>query len=228
MRVSFGGGEGLAATAPYRVRHAGGETHLAIDQSQKPTIGGLWFPRARFSFGSTAEVSLSNEDAQGWVIADAVQFIHLDDLNENKDGNPKRERGTSKSRKNAPESLANASGYEAAYIEDASTAIFRGAYTLFYYGFDKFKAPVRGDYKLRLKARPRVDETLPDCPSDKKQFFDMVRMMNDMSRLAFQTDSTRVITLFLSGVRTRESTLQMGPRSAAITTFLTMEKMRRN
>ena len=56
----------------------------------------------------------------------------------------------------------------------------------------------------------------------------MVRMMNDMSRLVFQTDSTRVITLFLSGVRTRESTLQTGPRSAAITTFLTMEKMRRN
>ena len=30
----------------------------------------------------------------------------------------------------------------------------------------------------------------------------MVRMMNDMSRLAFQTDSTRVITLFLGGQRT--------------------------
>ena len=29
----------------------------------------------------------------------------------------------------------------------------------------------------------------------------MVRMMNDMSRLAFQTDSTRVITLFLGGQR---------------------------
>ena len=30
----------------------------------------------------------------------------------------------------------------------------------------------------------------------------MIRMMNDMSRLALQTDSTRVITLFLGSVRT--------------------------
>ena len=30
----------------------------------------------------------------------------------------------------------------------------------------------------------------------------MIRMMNDMSRLAFQTDSTRIITLFLGSVRT--------------------------
>ena len=38
VRVSFGGGDGLAKTAPYRVRHAEGETRLTINQSQKPTI----------------------------------------------------------------------------------------------------------------------------------------------------------------------------------------------
>ena len=32
VRVSFGGGEGLARDVPYRVRHAEGETHLTIDQ----------------------------------------------------------------------------------------------------------------------------------------------------------------------------------------------------
>jgi hypothetical protein len=52
------------------------------------------------------------------------------------------------------------------------------------------------------RPKPKVDETIPDYPSDKKQFFEMIRMMNDMSRLAFQTDSTRVITLFLGGQRT--------------------------
>ena len=52
------------------------------------------------------------------------------------------------------------------------------------------------------RPRPKVDETMPEYPEDKKQFFEMVRMMNDMSRLAFQTDSTRVITLFLGSVRT--------------------------
>ena len=85
MRVSYGGGEGLARTAPYRVRHAKGETRLTIDQSQKPTLQGLWYPLGRFTFGASgadpknepavAEVSLSNKDAGGWVIADAVQFV---------------------------------------------------------------------------------------------------------------------------------------------------------
>lgn len=146
VRVSFGGGEGLARTAPYRVRHAEGETRLSIDQSQKPTIRGLWFPLGRFTFDTTAEVSLSNKDAQGWVIADAVQFVHLDDLE--KEG-----------RKPRPP-------------EEASTAIFRGAYTPFYYGFDKFKAPVRGDYKLRLKARSVLRQTdYVDWEGEKKPRF---------------------------------------------------------
>ncbi len=42
---------------------------------------------------------------------------------------------------------------------ETSTAIFRGAYTPFYYGFEKFKAPVRGDYKVRLKARSVLRQT---------------------------------------------------------------------
>ena len=74
---------------------------------------------------------------------------------------------------------------------------------------DQFQTAVRSLEQRLTEAqawetqpRPSVDETLPEYPTDKKQFFDMVRMMNDMSRLAFQTDSTRVITLFLGGVRT--------------------------
>ena len=143
VRVSFGGGEGLARKAPYRVRHAEGETRLTIDQSQKPTIQGLWYPLGRFTFGSSgddpktepvvAEVSMSNKDAKGWVIADAVQFVHVGDLGK-------------EVKKSEPR-------------EDASTAIFRGAYTPFYYGFEKFKAPVRGDYRLRLKARSVLRQT---------------------------------------------------------------------
>ena len=40
VRVSFGGGSGLAKTAPYLIRHAEGETPLIIDQTVKPTIRG--------------------------------------------------------------------------------------------------------------------------------------------------------------------------------------------
>ena len=140
VRVSFGGGESLATKAPYVVRHAEGETSLTIDQSQKPTIRGLWFPLGRFTFdpGADAEVSLTNKNANGWVIADAVQFVHVDDL--------KKEKENQEDGKPRP-------------TEEASTAIFRGAYTPFYYGFDKFKAPVRGDYKIRLKARAVLRQT---------------------------------------------------------------------
>ncbi|MBT5479877.1 MAG: DUF1552 domain-containing protein [Verrucomicrobia bacterium] len=74
---------------------------------------------------------------------------------------------------------------------------------------DQFQTAVRSLEKRLTEAqawearpKPKVDETVPEYPSDKKEFFEMVRMMNDMSRLAFQTDSTRVITLFLGGQRT--------------------------
>jgi len=146
VRVSFGGGQGLAKEAPYVIRHAEGETRLTIDQSVTPTIGGLWFPLGRFAFEARgekesgpvmAEVSLSNENAKGWVIADAVQFVAV--------GEP--EDGTQKTQ---------TTQYSK---EEASTAIFRGAYTPFYYGFEKFKAPTRGDYKVRLKARSVLRKT---------------------------------------------------------------------
>lgn len=45
------------------------------------------------------------------------------------------------------------------WSEDASVAIFRGAYTPYYYGFNNFKAPLRGQYRLRLKARSVLRQT---------------------------------------------------------------------
>ncbi|MDG1072584.1 MAG: DUF1552 domain-containing protein [Akkermansiaceae bacterium] len=74
---------------------------------------------------------------------------------------------------------------------------------------DQFQTAVRSLEQRMTEAqawerlpKPKAEEEMPDYPSDKKQFFEMIRMMNDMSRLALQTDSTRVITLFLGSVRT--------------------------
>lgn len=147
VRVSFCGGDNLATNAPYVISHAKGETSALIDQGTKPTIDNLWFPLGRFSFEKNAEISLSDEDANNWVIADAVQFVHVDDLGK---------------RPNA----------QASDFEEASTAIFRGAYTPFYYGFDQFKAPVRGDYRFRMKARSVIRHTdYVDWEGDKKPRF---------------------------------------------------------
>jgi hypothetical protein len=123
-----------------------------IDQSAKPTLGNLWFPLGRFSFGDKesapvrARISLTDKGAEDYLIADAVQFVHLSDL-ENK------------------EDLST-------YLEESSTAIFRGAYTPFYYGFDQYKAPVQGDYRIRLKARSVLRQTdYVDWEGDKKPRF---------------------------------------------------------
>ncbi len=74
---------------------------------------------------------------------------------------------------------------------------------------DQFQTAVRSlEQRLseaqawETRPKAKVDEPMPEYPEDKKEFFEMVRIMNDMSRLAFQTDSTRVITLFLGGQRT--------------------------
>ncbi len=97
LRASFGGGKGLARTARYVVKHADGETKIIIDQTLQPTIQGLWFSLGQFTFGSPttaakasastnelvtaiAEVRLTDEQAGGAVIADAIQLVHVDDL----------------------------------------------------------------------------------------------------------------------------------------------------
>lgn len=80
LRVSFGGGSGLTKKAPYLVRHAEGETPLKVNQTVQPNINGLWFAIGQFTFGATAEVELTDENADGYVIADAIQLVHVDDL----------------------------------------------------------------------------------------------------------------------------------------------------
>jgi hypothetical protein len=80
LRVSFGGGSGLAETAEYIVRHAKGESRLVVNQTVRPPINGLWYPLGRFDFGTAAEVVLSDQNAGGFVIADAIQLVHVDQL----------------------------------------------------------------------------------------------------------------------------------------------------
>jgi hypothetical protein len=50
------------------------------------------------------------------------------------------------------------------------------------------------------RPRPVVKESVPVDPSDPKQYFEKVRQMYDLARLAFETDSTRNITLMLDSV----------------------------
>jgi hypothetical protein len=52
------------------------------------------------------------------------------------------------------------------------------------------------------KPKPVVDAPVPVDPEDPSAYMEKVRVMYDLARLAFQTDSTRVITLMLDSVAT--------------------------
>jgi len=50
------------------------------------------------------------------------------------------------------------------------------------------------------RAKPRVTAPVPLDPASPKAYMDKVKLMYDMARLAFQTDSTRSISLLLDSV----------------------------
>jgi hypothetical protein len=51
-----------------------------------------------------------------------------------------------------------------------------------------------------MRAKPRVSAPVPLDPASPKAYMDKVKLMYDMARLAFQTDSTRSISLLLDSV----------------------------
>src|SRR5580704_9415413 len=52
------------------------------------------------------------------------------------------------------------------------------------------------------KPKPKASEPEPKDPDGNRAYMEKVRLMYDMSRLAFETDSTRLITIFLDSVNT--------------------------
>lgn len=65
-------------TAPITIRHADGETTVRVNQREEPPHARLWrtLGTFRFAAGRTGFVRIGNTDtADGYVIADAVQFL---------------------------------------------------------------------------------------------------------------------------------------------------------
>ena len=50
------------------------------------------------------------------------------------------------------------------------------------------------------KPKPVVQAEMPTDPADPREYMEKVRLMYDMARLAFETDSSRAITLMLDSV----------------------------
>jgi hypothetical protein len=61
------------------------------------------------------------------------------------------------------------------------------------------------------KAKPVVKEAAPVDPTDRRAYMDKVRLMYDVVRLAFETDSTRFVALLLDSVNSPAITVEGEP-----------------
>jgi hypothetical protein len=66
-----------ASNAKVKILHAGGEKVVAVNQKERPPIEGLFVSLGTYSFTTdvAAVVTLSNEGADGYIVADAVQWL---------------------------------------------------------------------------------------------------------------------------------------------------------
>ena len=66
-----------ATNVPATVQHSAGKTRLAVNQKEQPPREGRAISLGKFKFDKSATVVISNAGTDGYVIADAVQFIPL-------------------------------------------------------------------------------------------------------------------------------------------------------
>lgn len=87
IRIAYAFGDNRASNARVRIFSANGEDSKLVNQRKKPQLDGLWYSLGQYQFeqGGRAEVEISNFEANGHVIVDAIQFLSV----ENSDDQPK-------------------------------------------------------------------------------------------------------------------------------------------
>lgn len=66
----------------------------------------------------------------------------------------------------------------------------------------ELRLSVSGEWEQKPKPKPQNKTTEPKDIEDKAKFFPKIQLMLDMARLAFESDSTRIITLMVDGFAT--------------------------
>jgi hypothetical protein len=86
VRFAFAGSGGRATNVPIVVRHAKGEERLTVDQTKPAPIDQLWLSLGKFPFekGTAGSVTVETTDTNGYVLADAMQFLPTDQPAETK------------------------------------------------------------------------------------------------------------------------------------------------
>lgn len=75
VRVVYSADGNRATNVPVTVHHKGGETTVKINQRMPPRLDNVSVSIGTFEFAAQAEIVISNEDTDGYVIADAVQLV---------------------------------------------------------------------------------------------------------------------------------------------------------
>lgn len=75
VRLSYPPNKNRASNVPVTVTHAGGTTLRLVDQRKAPQGDGLFHSLGTFTFEKRARVVIGSDGVDGYVIADAVQFL---------------------------------------------------------------------------------------------------------------------------------------------------------
>lgn len=77
VRLAYSAHPNRATNVPVIIRHANGTTTIRLNQTQAPPIDGLFLSLGTFIFNPErpARVEISNTETDGYVVADAVQWL---------------------------------------------------------------------------------------------------------------------------------------------------------
>jgi hypothetical protein len=75
VRLFYTANPNRATNVPVTIEHAGGSATIQVNQQQAPTAGQHWTSLGVFKFDKAATVRISNADANGFVVVDAVQLV---------------------------------------------------------------------------------------------------------------------------------------------------------
>jgi hypothetical protein len=75
VRISYSPNPNRATNVPVTVHHAAGESTIRVNQRRPPALDNAFVSLGTFAFDNRAVVVIANDDTDGHVIADAVQFL---------------------------------------------------------------------------------------------------------------------------------------------------------
>lgn len=80
--LAYNANSNRAASAPVEIQHADGDAKLKVNQRQAPKGPALFHPLGEFNFDTDKEavVAISDKDAQGIVIVDAILFVPSNEI----------------------------------------------------------------------------------------------------------------------------------------------------